>query len=89
MGEAFGGPYKIRFLDDSNKWHGLVWKQYEPLVKLKDNKLVLEKNDEWPKDEDKELVAWHVAGGNQANKMNYRLKFQPEVVTRLDELVKP
>lgn len=88
MGEKFGGPYKVRFLDDSDKWHGLVWKQYEPSVKLKDNKLVLEKNDEWPKDEDKELVAWHVAGGNTPNKMNYRLRFQPEVCKRLDELVK-
>ena len=86
--EPFGGPYKVRFLDDSNKWHGLVWKGYEPQVKLKDNKLVLEKNAIWPKDEDKELVAWHVAGGNQPNKMNYRLHFKDDVCKRLDELVK-
>lgn len=88
MGTTFGGPYKVRFLDDSNKWHGLVWKGYEPLVQFKDNKLILPKSDEWPKDEDKELVAWHVAGGNALNKMNYRLKFQPEIVRYLDELTK-
>ena len=88
MGTNFGGPYTIKFLDDSNKWHGLVWKGFEPMVKLVDNKLILTKNEEWPKDEDKELICWHVAGGNIPNKMNYKLRFQPDIIKRLDELVK-
>ena len=84
----FGGPYKVKFLDDSSKWHGLIWKGYEPQVILRDNKLILPKNNEWPKDEDKELVCWHVAGGNTPNKLNYRLKFKDEVIKYLDTLVK-
>lgn len=85
----FYGDYKVKRLDESNKWHGLVWKQYEPQVKLIDNKLILPKNNEWPQNEDKELVCWHVAGGNQPNKMNYRIRFQPDVVKFIDNLVKP
>lgn len=83
---VFYDNYKVKFLDKSNKWHGLVWKKYEPEVQLRDGKLILPKNNEWPKDEDKELVCWHVAGGNTPNKMNYRTKFQPEVVKFLDKL---
>lgn len=88
MSESFGGPYKIKFLDDDNKWHGLVHKGYWPKIVLKENKLILPKNEEWPTDEDKEIVAIHWAGGNVA-KMNYRLHFQPDVCKRLDELIKP
>lgn len=104
MSEQFGGQWKVRHLDDSNKWHGLVWKGFEPMVELYTSsfdeylkteinppvsKFILKKNDQWPTDEDKELVAWHVAGGNMPNKMNYRLKFKPEIVKYLDWLVKP
>jgi len=89
MSKEFGGPYTVKFLDDSNKWHGLVWKGYEPMVKLKDNKFILEKNDEWPKDSDKELVCWHVAGGNTPNKMNFKIRFQPDAVKRIEELINP
>ena len=85
---VFYGDYKVKFLDKSNKWHGLVWKGYEPTVQLKEGKLILSKNDEWPKDEEKELVCWHVAGGNTPNKMNYRIKFQPDVAQYLEKLTK-
>lgn len=98
MSEPFGGPYKVRHLDDSNKWHGLVFKGYEPNVVLKDIgiidgkfrdfKLVLPKNEEWPTDEDKEVVCWHTAGGNTANKMNYKIKFSEEVSKHIDKLIK-
>ena len=89
MGEAFGGPYKIRFLDDSNKWHGLISKQYAPLTKLVDGKIILPKNDEWPQDEDKQIVAYHWAGGNSPDKMKYKLIFPKEICDFIDNLVKP
>jgi hypothetical protein len=79
------GPYKVKHLDDSNKWHGLVWKGYEPLVTHKGGKFMLPKGD-WNK-EDKEVVCWHVAGGNAPNKMNYRTKFQDNVVKEIDKLL--
>ena len=87
---GLGGPYKVRFLDrDSNKWHGLVAKQYESQMILRDGKLILPKNEEWNKEEDKEIVCWHSAGGhNSPEKMNWRIRFQPEVSKWIDGLVK-
>ena len=89
MSNQFGGPYKVRHLDDENKFHGLVFKQYEPQVELRDGKLVLPKSNEWPLDGDKEVVCWHVAGGNTPNKMNYKIRFSEEVSKYIDTLVKP
>mgnify|MGYP001607408524 CR=1 FL=1 len=89
MSDKFGGPYKVLDLDEGSKWHGLVFKGYEPQVGLRDDKLVLPKNDEWPLDEDREIVCWHVAGGNIANKMNYKIRFSKEVSNYIDTLVKP
>lgn len=99
----FGGPYKIKLLDHGSKWHGLIAKQYTPQmilktreIKLDDAKvgeetiLVLPKNEEWNKEEDKEIVAFHFAGGqNDPRKGNYKLIFPPEVVKWIDKLVKP
>lgn len=86
--EQFGGPYKVRFLDNSDKWHGLIAKGYTPLTKLVDGKVMLPKNDEWPKDEDKQLVAYHYGGGPTTMKGNYRILFPPDVVKFIDKLVK-
>jgi len=84
---CFYGDYKVRPLDIGEKWHGLVLKGYEPKVILKDDKLILPKGDEWPRDTDKEIVCWHVAGGNVPNKMNYRIRFNKEVAERIKWLV--
>ena len=84
----FGGPYTVKLLDMSSKWHGLISKGYWPSIELDGKKLILHKNDEWPIDEDKEIVAIHFAGGNDPQKGNYRTKFKPEVVKYLDRLVK-
>ena len=83
-----GGQYKVKFLDKSDKWHGLISKGYWPQVELKDKDLVLPKNEEWPVDQDKKIVAIHWAGGNQPGKMNFKLHFKPEVVKYLEGLVK-
>ena len=88
MSEPFNGPYKVKFLDHSDKWHGLISKQYWPNVELIDNKMVLKKNEEWPIDGDKTIVAIHFAGGNDPKKGNYRLYFKPEVIKYLDGLIK-
>lgn len=85
---CFYMPIRVRFLDAGNKWHGLIFKGYEPSIVVRDGKLFLPKNDEWPTDEDKEIVCWHVAGGNVPNKMKYRLHFSEDVVKFIDKLVK-
>ena len=86
--EPFGGPYKVRFLDDSNKWHGLISKQYAPMTKLVGGKIILPKNNEWPQDGDKQIIAYHWAGGNTPDKMRYSLIFPPDVAKYIDTLVK-
>ena len=88
MGAQFGGPYKVRFLDDSDKWHGLVAKGYAPMTKLIDGKVILPKNTEWPQDQDKQIVAYHWAGGNSADKMKYKLIFPKEVCDYIESLIK-
>ena len=88
MGESFGGPYKVRVLDDSDSFHGLASKGYWPNIELRGKDLVLPPVDGYP-DKEKIIKAIHFAGGNTPNKMNYRLYFQPEVIKYIDNLVKP
>ena len=86
---VFYGDYRVKLLDASNKWHGLVSKQYTPNAVLKDGKVILPKNDEWPKDEDKQIVAYQFAGGHNApDKGKYQLYFNEEVTKYIDRLVK-
>ena len=86
---VFYGDYRVKLLDASNKWHGLVSKQYTPNAVLKDGKVILPKNDEWPKDEDKQIVAYQFAGGHNApDKGKYQLYFNEEITKYIDGLVK-
>lgn len=89
--DQLGGPYKIKFLDNSSKWHGLISKQYTATAKLDEaNRIILAKNEEWPTDEDKQIVAFQWAGGHQApDKMKYKLIFPEEVAKYIDTLIKP
>ena len=82
------GDYKVKMLDNSNKWHGLISKGYWVKTELKDGKLILPKNEEWPKDEDKEIVCLHWAGGNTPNKMNFNTAFREDVAKWLTKLTK-
>lgn len=81
------GNYKVRFLDKSNRWHGLISKGYWINTELREGKLILPKNDEWPKDEDKEIVCLHWAGGNMPNKMNVNIAFREDVAKWLTKLI--
>ena len=86
---VFYGDYKVKFLDAKDEFYGLASKGYWPDIILKNKKeLVLPANKEWNK-EDKTIKVLHWAGGhNSPDKMNYRVRFKPEVIKRLDELVK-
>lgn len=86
MGENFGGPYKIKFLDDGDSFHGLASKGYWPNIILRDNELFLPPVEGYP-DKEKRIKVIHWAGGN-VGKMNYRLHFSDEVCRYLDRLVK-
>ena len=79
---CFYGDYKVRLLDMSKCWHGLISKGFWNLIELRGDKLILPKNEQWPRDEDKEIVCIHIAGGN-VNKDNLGIYFRPEVLRRL------
>lgn len=83
---VFYMDFKVAFLDAGNKWNGLISKGYWPLVELRDKKLILPKNNEWPAQEDKEICVIHVAGGNVPDKFNFNIHFKPEVAKWLNEI---
>lgn len=80
------GMYKVKFLDQGDSFYGLASKGYWPDVVLKEKELILPGNDEWNK-EDKKLKVIHWAGGNSPDKMNFQIRFKPEVVEYLEELI--
>lgn len=85
----FYGNYKVRFLDASPYWHGLISKGYWNLIELRDDKLILPNNGSWPSDGDKEIKVIHFAGGNlPVDKMNFNIKFKEEVAEWLNKLTK-
>lgn len=84
----FYGMYQTRFLDMSDKWHGLISKGYWQNIELKDDKLILPHTEEWPQYEDKQICAIHWAGGNTPNKMNINTSFKPEVAKWINNLLK-
>jgi len=86
------GDWKVLPLDRSvvgyNAWHGLLSKGEWLKMKLVDGKLILPKaKDNYP-ESDKEIKVMHWAGGNQPNKLNYRITCTEEVIEYLDKLVK-
>lgn len=87
MGDGLRGPYKVKFLDGSQYAHGLVTRGYELQFELRDNKLILPKNEEWNK-EDKIVKVIHWAGGNQPDKMNFNIQFKEDVAKWLQKITK-
>ena len=86
-----GNHYKVKRLDEGDSFYSLASKGYWQYVTLTANgELFLAKDSEgtWP-DKDKLIKVIHFAGGHEnIEKMNYRIRFQPEVIARLDELIK-
>ena len=84
---VFYGDYNVRFLDQGQKWHGLISKKWEPMMELRDKKVILPKNDIWPANEDKEICVVHFAGGNNPAKGKYRIMFNKDVAKHIDWLI--
>lgn len=70
--------YKVKWLEEKD-FYGEQAKPYLAKSYLKDGKIMIG---------DAQLKVWHAGGGNVPNKGNYRIKFQPEVVKRIEELIK-
>jgi len=84
---VYYGDYKYVLLDESNNFWGLSTKGYWSDIELRKNKLVLPANNEWNKN-DREIKVIHWGGGNTDNKMNFNIKFKPEVAKWLNNLTK-
>lgn len=81
------GDYKCLLLENNDQFWGLSSKGYWLDIKMDGDKLILPKNDEWNKN-DRIIKVLHAAGGNNPNKWNLNIQFQPEVAKKLNELVK-
>ena len=65
--------------------HGLISKGFWLDMIVKNNKLILPKNEEWNK-EDKTVKVLHWAGGNTPDKMNFNLQFKEGVAKWLQKI---
>lgn len=75
--------YKNKPLD-GEKIYGEFGKPFWPTAKLVDGKVMMDVNGE-----QKQLVVVHWGGGaNDLTKGNYRLKFSPEMVKYIEEIIK-
>lgn len=90
---CYYGNYNVRCLDHGDPiagmvaWWGLIAKGEILKAKVVGEKVIIPKApDNFPK-VDTELKVFHIAGGNNPNKMNYRTWTTPEVVERIDYLV--
>ena len=70
--------YKVKWLEEKD-FYGEQSKPYWAKAKLEGDKIMYEGH---------EIKIIHFGGGNIPNKGNYRIKFQPEVVKRIEELIK-
>lgn len=89
---VYYGNYSILFLDNFDPifnysaWHGLLSKSEWNKIKLVGDELVLPQAGDGYPEMDKKIKVIHWAGGEEAQKMNYRLYFQEDVIKRLDYL---
>lgn len=81
------GDYEVKKLDEEDSFYGLASKQYWLNIEVRGDDLVLPKGSEWP-DRDKYIKVIHYAGGEAADKMNYRIHFREPVIKWLDKLLK-
>ena len=70
--------YKVKWLEEKD-FYGEQAKPYWAKAKLEENKIMYDGH---------EIKMIHFGGGNIPNKGNYRIKFQPEVVAKIEELIK-
>lgn len=71
--------YRVDCLDLGDKVHGELAKGLWAQARLEGDKVMIG---------DKQLVVIHFGGGNDPSKGNYRIKFQNDVVKRIEELIK-
>ena len=93
---VYYGNWNVRCFDHGdgiakmNAWWGLISKGEWRRAEVENGKIFVPKglgDTPFPPN-DMELKVIHVAGGNQANKMNYHTFFPEKVAKRIDEILK-
>lgn len=70
-------------------WHGLRAKGYGSLAEMRGDDVVIPKQENNDPDRDTVIKAYHYAGGgNEPDKMNYRIHFNDDVVKHIEKLRK-
>ena len=70
--------YKVKWLEEKD-FYGEQAKPFWAQAKLVGNKIMVGEH---------EIKVIHFGGGNIPNKGNFRIRFQPEIVKRIEELIK-
>ncbi len=89
----YHGNWNVRILDhgdgpaNMHKFWGLFNKSYWTKTILKDNKIIIPKDEKGIPRVDTEIAVIHWAGGQQSAKMNYKTAFPEEVSRYIDTLV--
>src|SRR5258708_25677956 len=76
--------YTIKALDTYDGIYGEYAKPLWATAYLKDGKIMLPVED----GKERELKVIHFGGGNDPNKGNFKIRFQPEVVEHIERLIK-
>jgi hypothetical protein len=71
--------YVVKRLDDEDNWYGLISKGENAKFILKDNQVICPKSQDKYPPIDKCVKVYHVAGGRQENKMNYKILFNDDI----------
>lgn len=70
--------YKVKWLEEKD-FYGEQAKPYWAKCRLEENRIIFDNH---------ELKVIHFGGGNAPNKGNYRIRFQPKIVKRIEWLIK-
>jgi hypothetical protein len=81
------GVYKVQVLDAGDSFWGLSSKGYWQNIEVVNKKLSLPPQEGYT-NVSKWIKVIHWAGANDPSKMNYRIRFSPEVIKYIDKLVK-
>lgn len=90
---AYFGEYKVKCFDDADplenyySWHGLLATHQGLNMKVVDGDIILPKSEDGYPSQDIKVKVYHWAGGQSEPKMNYRLDFNEEIITRIDQIL--
>jgi hypothetical protein len=81
------GTYNVKKLDDGPNWYGLISKGENAKFVLRNGKVICPKSQDKYPPEDKCVKVYHVAGGRQENKMQYKILFNEDIQKLIEDII--